>query len=231
MQSRCGLRGPLPSLWLLLSLSACGRVGLSLVPAPADARVAQADASVPPPPANIPVTPAGDGGAPDLDAGPVALDAAPADTTPDSSSTAQPDAAVVDAAVLDAAGADVEAGLQDVCGNVSSGACSGTLVLGLCWYLGAPGVTCTDACSAHGGFDLAATHCLGSTSQAGTLAHCHEVLSALGNAGNVNLGMRADGLGLGCHVWSDGRPWWLDSPDANPDSAATGVQVACGCAN
>jgi hypothetical protein len=231
MQSRYRLRGTLPWLWLLLSLWACGRVGVNLVPAPADASVARADASVPPPPANIPVTPAGDGGAADPDAGPVPIDAAPADTTPDSSSAAHPDAAIVDAAVLDAAGADVEAGPQDVCGHVSSGACSGTLVLGLCWYLGAPGVTCTDACSAHGGFDLASTHCLGSTSQGGTLSRCHEVLSALGSTENVNLGMRADGLGLGCHVWSDGRPWWLDSPDANPDSAIADAQVACGCAH
>jgi hypothetical protein len=218
MQSQYGLRGTLASLWWWLSLSACGRVGVGQLPAPADASVVQGDASVPPDSANIPVTPAGDGGAADLDAGPLTLD------------TAQPDAAVVDAAVLDA-GAGVEAGFEDTCGSVSGGACAGTVVLGLCWYLGALGSTCTDTCSAHGGFDIAATYCLGSTGQGGTLSHCHEVLSALGNTGNVNLGMRADGLGLGCHVWSDGRPWWLDSPDANPDNAIADAQVACGCAH
>jgi hypothetical protein len=112
--------------------------------------------------------------------------------------------------------------------------CAGTRAFGLCWYLGAPGVSCSQACAARGGFDTRAIHYVGTTSQGGSQAACTQILTALGQPGPVIAAIRTDGSGLGCHVWSDGTRFWLDDPGPlfKPTATAPGnlpVEIACGC--
>jgi hypothetical protein len=70
---------------------------------------------------------------------------------------------------------------------------------------------------------------VGIESQGGSLAECAQIFEALGYTDEVNEGFRDDGLGLGCHRWSDGVLWWLWDPAFDPGDAAGPAQMACGC--
>lgn len=156
---------------------------------------------------------------------------------------AVPDAATTSPAGVDAAtpaadaGADAAArdagapdgGARDAGADAATPPCAGEALLGSCWYLGAANTSCNQLCSTHGGFDTNANSYVGSSSQGGSLANCQRVLSALGASGTAASGRRPGGPGLGCHIWSDGQPWWLTSPDATPDVAIPEARIACGC--
>lgn len=109
--------------------------------------------------------------------------------------------------------------------------CGGRVVFGLCWYLGATGDSCNETCSRNGGFDLRAIEYVGTSSQGGSLAECTQIMRAFGIAGTVGEGKRSDNLGAGCHLWTDGAPWWLDDPSERfgPGEDLSGVRIACAC--
>lgn len=106
-------------------------------------------------------------------------------------------------------------------------------VYGLCWYLGSPGNSCQQACRAHGDFDERASAFVGTTQQAGSLVECSRILATFGLPDPVEPTVRLDGLGLGCHEWTDGKTYWLDEPSAgfSADASATplAARIVCAC--
>jgi hypothetical protein len=108
--------------------------------------------------------------------------------------------------------------------------CEGARVLGLCWYLGEPGSSWRQTCAAHGGVDERAAQHVGTPSQGGSLTECGQVMSALGHAAPLASAFRSD-VGLGCHVWSDGRTYWLDDPSRalGPEAAHGVARIASAC--
>lgn len=132
-----------------------------------------------------------------------------------------PDAAIMDAAAADA-GTTLDAGALPSCG--------GERVFGLCWYLSADDTSCNTECATKGGFDARALNYVGVPNQGGSQAECSAILRALGLPGTVSIGTQR--IGLGCHRWSDGALWWIQSPAFSPTVAApsgTNVRVACAC--
>ena len=65
-------------------------------------------------------------------------------------------------------------------------ACGGVMVGGYCWYLGGPYDNCDDACSTHGGCNLAGTKDYAGSG--GSDANCQAVLVALGYPAGAVLG-------------------------------------------
>jgi hypothetical protein len=107
--------------------------------------------------------------------------------------------------------------------------CEGRSLFGLCWYLGASGASCNAECASHGGYDVRATSSVGTESQGGSYEECEDLLDLLGRAGRVGEGKRDDDNGFGCHVWTDGDLWWLNTPQFRPSVSAPGVRIVCGC--
>jgi hypothetical protein len=211
-------RGRLVAICLLLA--GCERVVLTAVGGP-DELEADAEADTPPD---------SDDDAADMleasieppseDAG---HDAGPALNTP-------LDASSVDTGSSDDAGDDAASSAVDAGADAMLPACAGKRALDLCWYLGAPGASCKQACSDKGGFDTRSIAKLGSAAQGGNLRACTRVLSALGYSGNVTPGYRSDGIGLGCHIWEQRDGWWLDTmPDFNPTASVSIASIACAC--
>jgi hypothetical protein len=222
---------------LSLVLAGCGRVGVFVLPVALDGSTPeQFDEPDPAPTAPTVMDakvaePLDAGlGTNQPDANEPALDAAA--STLDSGGTQ--DAEMLDSAQDASTGdADVrEAGPDagaDAAADAALTACEGTRILNLCWYLGALDASCEETCSNRGGYDTLATALVGTTGQGGSLANCEQVLSALGYSGAVGEGMRADMIGMGCHVW-EGDGWWIHSmPDLDPTASAPNARVACGC--
>lgn len=105
----------------------------------------------------------------------------------------------------------------------------GALLWGICWYLGAPGQSCTEVCASHGGYSDSTPEHVGVESQGGSPEECGQIFTALGYTRTVNEGYRDDGRGLGCHRWNDGVLWWLNRPAFDPTHSMDPAQVACGC--
>jgi hypothetical protein len=233
------LQYELRSILLALSVGACGRFDVDLLPqarntdTPQDAQAEtnSEDAAAAPQDVGVATPDASasqDAGAPLVEDGgaapappnlPLMSDAAISATAGDAGA-ALADGSLADAATLP----PVDAGT-----DAAAPPCAGSVVLGLCWYLGAGNTSCNDVCATHGGFDTNANGYVGSSSQGGSLANCQQVLSALGIGATVKAGMRSDGNGIGCHLWNDGSAWWLDSPAATPDIAIPEARIACGC--
>jgi hypothetical protein len=110
-------------------------------------------------------------------------------------------------------------------------ACDGRRVFGLCWYLGPTGANCNETCLRNGGFDTRTVDYVGTSNQGGSLNECTQILRALGVTETVGEGKRSDSLGLGCHLWTDGAPWWLEDPSERfgPTEDFLGVRIACAC--
>jgi hypothetical protein len=111
--------------------------------------------------------------------------------------------------------------------------CMGAPALGLCWHLGAYGVSCDEACdTSYGGFDPRTIFYTGKPSEGGSLVNCHTVLVALGISTAPMASYRPDGLGLGCHVLN-GATYWLDQRQGPFDSGDSlySVRRACACAH
>lgn len=107
--------------------------------------------------------------------------------------------------------------------------CDGRRLFGLCWYLGAAGASCNTECAPHGGYDTRATSYIGTESQGGSYEECDAILDLLGRSSRLGEGKRDDDYGLGCHVWTDGDLWWLNTPQFRPSVSASGVRIVCGC--
>jgi hypothetical protein len=112
--------------------------------------------------------------------------------------------------------------------------CDGTLLDGVCWYLGAAGESCNGVCATHGAFSPVSAAVLGTPAQGGSVDGCAAVLGALiGFSDTVREGYRDDGRGLGCHVYEDDEAptiaWWLASPELSPEVSLEAVRVVCGC--
>ena len=105
----------------------------------------------------------------------------------------------------------------------------GTLLWGICWYLGDLGQNCHDVCFLRGEYHEDTPEYVGTTSQGGSHEECDAIFDALGYTRTVSPGYRDDGLGLGCHRWSDGGLWWLERPDFDPSDSTGGGQLVCGC--
>jgi hypothetical protein len=113
-------------------------------------------------------------------------------------------------------------------------ACAGVRVGGVCWYLGAAELACDDVCASHGGFAPEGAAIVGTPAQGGSIEGCTAVLGALDALpAPVTTGFRNDGLGLGCHLFTNGSAvttaWWLDAPDLSPAAAGDAVRIACSC--
>jgi hypothetical protein len=113
--------------------------------------------------------------------------------------------------------------------------CAGTLLDGLCWYLGELDQACNSVCASHGGFEPASVASVGTPAQGGALERCAAVLEALGEpAAGLLEGFRDDTLGFGCHLFLDAdgtaSAWWLTSPAFSPGVSDPNVRVACACA-
>jgi hypothetical protein len=105
----------------------------------------------------------------------------------------------------------------------------------MCWYLAAGDKSCNEACATTGGFDTRAFTYIGTPSQGGSLSECKQILTALGHAGTVVEATQTSGLGIGCHVWTDGRLYWLSDPAFDPAAKANtpdhNSHIACACMN
>jgi len=113
-------------------------------------------------------------------------------------------------------------------------ACAGARLGGACWYLGDAELACDDVCASHGGFALETASVVGTTAQGGSIEGCTAVLEALGALpAPVNPGFREDGLGFGCHIFTNGTAataaWWLSAPDLSPTASGIAVRIACSC--
>jgi hypothetical protein len=106
--------------------------------------------------------------------------------------------------------------------------CAGKSVAGHCVYLGALGDSCEGTCAAHGGVAADATSFLGTPAQGGSLRDCTDAIQALGIALLPVQATRADGRGLGCHLYAS-RPYWLTSPASTSTSASVYARIVCAC--
>jgi hypothetical protein len=112
---------------------------------------------------------------------------------------------------------------------VSTSTCVGADYGGLCWFLGAPGSSCDQACVTHGRTaSAAAASYVGTGSQGGHLKDCESLLGLLGVTGKPTTGSRSDGLGLGCHIWG-AMAYWLTTPAYSASASSASAQRVCGC--
>lgn len=98
---------------------------------------------------------------------------------------------------------------------------------GYCWFLGAAGESCDEACQSHDGYEPS-LQWTGSLLQGGSLARCDALLTLLTGPGTTTQGTRYDQLGLGCHLYS-GRRWWLYSPRFDPAASTSKASIVCSC--
>jgi hypothetical protein len=99
----------------------------------------------------------------------------------------------------------------------------------MCWYLSDAGESCEEACRGHGGVDRRAAMYIGAASQGGSPEQCGKILRALGVWQSVHTGSRSDGLGLGCHRWNDGEPWWLKDTEFDASAKKAEAERVCAC--
>ena len=131
-----------------------------------------------------------------------------------------------------ATGGMVSTGGASGTGGTSSAPCSGVRYAGICWYLGAPGSSCAQTCTGHGGPSALAVSHVGTVAQGGSLAECASVLSHLGVAGTVQNVSSTSGVGCSKNVGSIGPGpgvYWCTTPDFSATASLDGVQPACGC--
>ena len=112
----------------------------------------------------------------------------------------------------------------------TNNACEGLGIGGICWYLGPANSSCQQVCASHGQPAPAAATYVGSTRQGGGLIKCALLLGLLGVSGTPQIGTRTDGLGFGCHLFTqDGSTYWLSSPDFSVTASGATARLVCGC--
>jgi hypothetical protein len=111
----------------------------------------------------------------------------------------------------------------------SAGSCAGVAMNGACWYLGAPGASCSATCATHGGDAPNAASFVGVPAQGGSLAKCASLLVALGyDSTKPAEARRSDDAGVGCHVYGL-KSFWLSAPAYSPRARLSSAKLACGC--
>ena len=110
-----------------------------------------------------------------------------------------------------------------------SGVCAadGVEVGGACWFLGAQGDSCTEACAAVGlAYDDATLTYAGSE---GTYENCAAVVTQLG-LGPTTLGAGWPGAGCTAEVTATTlTPFWVGSPPTTPEAAGSTLRRICAC--
>lgn len=123
-------------------------------------------------------------------------------------------------------------------GVTAGSCCAGVVVGGYCWYLSAPGESCTTACTSHGGCNLEGTR--NYTGSGGNFTQCIEVMSALGQNVNVTQYDNYNGWADGCNMYySNTYPGWYLMRSSDPPTTcefsyggAYGFESrACACNN
>jgi len=107
----------------------------------------------------------------------------------------------------------------------------GKMDASICWYQGAVGASCNEACSTHGGPSPKAASHVGSSAQGGSLDECARLIALLGMTGSTISGSSTTGDGLGC-LSSPRLPRiyiWFSDPDFDPAAKNKDVQLVCGC--
>ncbi|MBN1773243.1 MAG: hypothetical protein JXB32_18420 [Deltaproteobacteria bacterium] len=126
-----------------------------------------------------------------------------------------------DAAEDDAAAEDAPFEVEPACGGVRVG--------GFCWYAGGVNESCTTACAAHGGCDLAGTRDFAGSG--GSDANCVAVVNALGYGSYSHQDWSNNALG--CQFgWGSWTYWSTDLPttcEACIPGAAAAVIRMCAC--
>jgi hypothetical protein len=123
---------------------------------------------------------------------------------------------------------DADADADDGAGEEVPPPCTGVFLGGYCWYASLAGQSCTDACGAHGGCNLAGTRDYAGSG--GTDANCVAVLEALGYGGYTHQDW--SNTDLGCHfAWASWTYWSSFYPttceSAAPSPAAAVRMCAC----
>lgn len=117
-------------------------------------------------------------------------------------------------------------------------ACSGALVGGHCWYLGADGQSCTQVCASRGGLNLAATRDYAGSG--GSNAACNSVMNSLGISGSVSTTCGSGATAGACGCWMrSGGIFGGEEPQIARCTVATttaacgtgSVRRACACNN
>ena len=113
-------------------------------------------------------------------------------------------------------------------GGTSTTACSGVLHANICWYLGAQGSSCQQACASHGQPASGAASHVGTAMQGGSLAECGVILGLLGITGTPSTSFGLDGLG--CFVRANGNSFWFSLPNFSATASQGNAKLVCGCA-
>ena len=112
-------------------------------------------------------------------------------------------------------------------GGTSTTACSGVLHANICWYLGAQGSSCQQACASHGQPASGAASHVGTAMQGGSLAECGVILGLLGITGTPSTSFGLDGLG--CFVRANGNSFWFSLPNFSATASQANAKLVCGC--
>ncbi len=111
-------------------------------------------------------------------------------------------------------------------GTATESNCAGEVVGGACWYLGADGDSCDDACANHGGYNSATLTYAGSE---GTNANCIAVMGALGVTSGVFDTAGCFGGHSGCVYTAEGDIYRCIDPDTVSSGGGVGNSRACAC--
>jgi len=112
-------------------------------------------------------------------------------------------------------------------GGTSTTTCSGVLHANICWYLGAQGSSCQQACASHGQPASGAASHVGTAMQGGSLAECGVILGLLGISGTPSTSFGLDGLG--CFVRANGNSFWFSLPNFSATASQANAKLVCGC--
>ena len=126
--------------------------------------------------------------------------------------------------------ASVTGGTAVVTWNVTTASCSGVVMGGACWYLGAANTTCSTTCSGHGGFD--STNTRNYAGDLGTNAQCNSLLTALGVAGTTTTDASSCMSGvqyMGCHA--EPARYRCTNGATDGSHSFSPYQPACACVN
>lgn len=110
--------------------------------------------------------------------------------------------------------------------------CAGTVIGGYCWYMAAPGKSCDNACSAHGGwYDAGCAYSISSA------AACKNILSTLGASPYMSEYMPTSIPNMGCYYLNhrNGYNYWDRTACTGSGALNSGTlwnyHRTCSCAN
>ena len=101
--------------------------------------------------------------------------------------------------------------------------CGGLKMGNFCWYGGAAGQSCDQACAAHGGCDLSGTRDY--VGSGGSFANCSAVMDGLFGVGSGSTGT---GIDIGCAMIGVARRWYYGPATTCASSYSSAVRI-CAC--